>query len=143
LVVVPEDEPAEDEPLEARDPVVSGDYTHLRPAEPRAGNSPPHGRESRVSEPEPARPARGSRWLVPVLATALLVCAGGWLWQARAAADLEAQLLASQAELARSEARVEALEGYVGAVRARFETLHATVQRELEALGGPLAAEPD
>jgi uncharacterized membrane-anchored protein len=77
-----------------------------------------------------------------VLCVGLVVCAGGWLWQARGAAALEARLAATEAKLARSEARVGALEAHLGSVRDRFAALQSTLETELDALGGLLAAEP-
>ena len=95
-----------------------------------------------VPEAVPGEPSRARGWLVPALSVGLLACAVGWLWEARGAAELEARLATSQAALARSEARVSVLEGYVGAVRERFATLQATLESELEALGGLLSSEP-
>jgi uncharacterized protein HemX len=107
---------------------------------------PPEGEAAPAPAPpapeEASAPGRGSGWLVGLLGVAFLVCAGGWLWQAQEGARLEAQLLATQERLARSEARVRTLEGYVGSVRERFATLQETLQAELEALGSLLAAEP-
>ena len=116
-----------------------GDHPHLRAVEAPA--------ERAEETPAEAVTADGdrtdtSRWLVPALGVGLVVCAGGWAWQARSAADLEARLVSTQAALARSEARVDALETHLGSVRDRFAVLQATLESELEALGGLLAAEP-
>lgn len=121
----------------------SGDHPHIRPVEtPPVGGVESPAAERTVPASTPALPPRGRAWLVPALCVGLLVCAGGWLWQARGAAQLEAQLASSQAALARSEARVGSLEGYLGSVRDRFATLQSTLESELEALGGLLATEP-
>ena len=104
-------------------------HPHLRPApEPSAG--------------EGERARRPLRWLPIALAVALLVCAGGWLQQARQASRLEAELAASRAAQVAAEARVDALEGHLGSVRDRFASLRDTLQDELESLGALLTGDP-
>ncbi|MDH3686786.1 MAG: hypothetical protein OEP95_11195 [Myxococcales bacterium] len=117
-----------------------GEHPHLRSVD--AASESDAGSEAPQSEPTQSESSPARSWLVPALCIALLVCAGGWLWQARGAAELEAQLSATRAALARSELRVAALEGHLGSVRDRFATLQATLESELEALGGLLSTEP-
>ena len=120
-----------------------GEHPHLRPVVASAASeADPSAQARSVTESTPAEPPRVRRWLVPALGVGMLVCAGGWIWQARAAVELEAQLVTSRAALVRSEQRVDALEGYLGSVRDRFAALQSTLERELEALGGLLASEP-
>ena len=120
---------------------MSGDHPHLRPLEAAGEKGAPAAPAPSALERAPGTPGRPG-WLVPALVAAVLVCAGGWFWQARGAAELEARLAASEAGLARAEARVAILEGHLGSIQGRFATLQATIQSELEALGGLLASEP-
>jgi len=120
--------------------VSSGEHPHLRPVD----TVPESGFRSDAPQGEPTQPESSPKrgWLVPALCIGLLACGGGWLWQARGAAELEARLASTQAALNRSELRIEALEGHLGSIRTRFATLQSTLQSELEALEGLLATEP-
>ena len=119
-----------------------GEHPHLRSVVASAASKADPSAQRSVTESAPAEPQRERRWLVWALGVGVLVCAGGWIWQARAAVELEVQLVASQTALVRSEQRVDALEGYLGSVRDRFAALQSTLERELEALGGLLASDP-
>lgn len=109
------------------------EHPHLRPAP----EPPPESSDASPTE------RNGPPWVPILLVVALLFCAGGWAWQAREGARLESELAATRTALVAAEARVEALEGYVGSVRDRFATLRETLQGELEALGALLSDGPE
>jgi len=109
---------------------------------PGEGASPETPNEARSD----AGPSGRTPWILGgLLAIALLLCAGGWVVQAREAARLEQSLAASQAaladtraELGRAEGRLAAFEAHLGAARTRVDGL----ARQIDALGAFLSEGP-
>jgi uncharacterized protein HemX len=96
--------------------------------------------------PDAGGRVRRTPWIVGgLLVIALLLCAGGWIAQARRTAHLEQSLAASQAaladtraELGRAEGRLAAFDAHLGAARDRVERL----ARQIGALSAFLAEGP-